>query len=1195
MRQMFALLMLPFLLMAAGGPLIDGNVVPTSTYLYENPSVINLPCGIKLDTRDAKPSLPSNLMIAGEQQGTGTYLVHFDGPIYTHERRALEQQGVIIDGYLPNYTYIVRMEKSALNDVKQVSGVDWVGDYQPGYKICPDFNLSDKAPQKLVVVLYAGTDAEVIRSTVESLGGTMLEWQSSEWSTLVHINLAPEKIPGLVTIPDVKWVEPFRVMYLHNGQAQWVMQTWDDGNRKIWDKGIKGQGQIGSTLDSGIRTSHNFFRDPSKAITDFGDFPTHRKIIAYQKPAVDDPDNPVISFGDENGHGTHTAGSMLGNDVPAGGSSPNIGMAPEAKIFFLDGGGSSGGIIHAVSLEYSLSLPYNGNSAGGARVISNSWGNQTTRAYDASCKEADQTMWNRSDYLVCFSAGNTDQGPYTGSPGNAKDVLCIGACRNGVIANNASAVGSSGPTADGRIRPDVVAPGEGVTSSVNTSDDAEQSYDGTSMSSPIAAGNALLIRQYFTDGWYPSGAPQNGQKFTPSAALLKAMMINSVETDFAAFTVPAGKIGWGRPMLDNVLYFAGDTRKLAVVDFDEGLETGYQFTGKVNVSNSGEPLRITLNWTDYPGVEYASPALVNDLNLEVVSPSGKTYKGNVFASNVSTEGGSFDTKNPVENVFIDSPETGDWKINVKANNVPKGPQPFALVVSGVLNALITSASITSTEVNDDGQANPDGNMDPGENVVLYVSIKNASSIPLTGLQATLSSTSPGITVTDNTAAYGTINADAIAKGDGFKVSIASSATIGSFAEFNLSITSTELSGELGSFELMIGTPRYDYVNHDVGNVKLTVAKQGAVGFLGDEPNDKGDGFRYPKTALSSWLYHASFAAGTSASYINDRFYGDDNNYTNAKDWKVTTDPDGKVTIGRHDYSDQDSKAIFDDSGNPAKKGLKVTQYGYAWKDKEYVFLKYVLENTSSSALNGMYAGIIADFDMGLRSDSNKVGTNQTLNLAYVKQASTDNPHCGVKLLKGTKANVSALENPVYVYQGQDHVWNESNCFKFIKGDISVPTSSGITDWSVAVSAGPFNLAAGSTDTVAFAFIAGDNLADIQANATDAQTVWNGLDFFAVSEDPLRPEPLDLAFSNDLLSGQGSIYFSIPAASRVRLEVYDLSGRYVNTLVNEDLAAGQHKTYWNGKDASGSKIASGVYFIVLNTPAGTVAGKAVILK
>ncbi len=1183
MRKTFLILVLPLLLLAATGPFIDGQVVATATHLYNNPTVIHLPCGIDLDTRNADPELSPQLMLASEQEGIGTYLIQFDGPIYAHERRELERAGVIIEGYLPNYAYIARMDQAGRAKVLTLSGVKWVGDYEPGYKLCPEINYESSVPQKFVLTLYAGIDGEAVRAAVEDLGGEFLEWQATDFQTFVHIMLAPEKLTELVHEPEIKWVEPYRQPYLMNGLAQWVIQTWETDNHRIWDEGLTGEGQIVATLDSGIRTTHNFFRDPSIAITDFGDFVNHRKIIAYQKPAYDP--NGVITFGDESGHGTHTAGSAVGNDGPTGGSSVNDGMAPDARIYFLDGGGGGGGIIHAVSLEYSLSIPYNGNSAGGARIMSNSWGNQTTRNYDKSCMESDQTMWNRPQFLVMFSAGNNPPGTYTGSPANAKNVVAVGGCRNGSAASFFWTGSSVGPSADGRIRPDIVTPGNDVTSSTANSDDSEATWSGTSMAAPIANGNAALIRQYFVDGWYPSGSPSGYHAgFEPSAALIKGMLVNTVETDYAAVDerVPSNRVGWGRPKLDNSLYFPGDDRKLAVVDFDEGLETGYQFLGTIDVDGDGEPLRVTLNWTDYPGQQYASPALVNDLNLEVISPSGKVYRGNNFENNVSTENGDFDTKNPIENVFVDSPETGEWEIRVQANNVPSGPQPFALVVTGELNNLITSASISDVTVNDNGQSNPDGNMDPGEDVTLYVEITNSGSDVLHNVTAALSSSASEVTVTDNSATYGTISAGGVAQGDGFGVTVSASAAIETWVEFELSISSDELSGSLGTIELMIGTPIYDWVSHDVGNLKLTVTKQGAIGYLGNDPNDQGDGFRFPKDDFSSLLYHASLCAGTSAEYMNDRLF-------DGADWEVSADPNGMVIIGRRDVSDQDSRAIYTDAGHDSPQGLRVWQYGYAWSGTDYVILKFVLENTGGSDINGLYAGIVADFDMGANSADDLAGTDQALNLAFMRDSASDNPHVAVQLLDGPKANVSIISNPDYVWDA----WDDDVCYRFLSGALHFDESPNDTDWSITASAGPIDLAAGATDTIGFAMLAGESLSDLKANAGDAEDRWVTL---SVKENnPAAPSVLDMRLSPSFFTGKGAICFSLPAAAHTRIDIFDISGRRVRTLINGNFNSGQHEIYWNGKDHKGHAVSKGVYFVSLTAGDAKIVHKAVIVR
>lgn len=683
------LLLIPAWFIFAETTPVDGQISQIAPVSYEDASIIHLPCGIDID-----PSSPSTSR-AVISDGSCAYLVKFSGPIRNEQRRLLENSGAIIEGYIPNYTYLVRFDKSAAETVSELPGVAWVGTYEPGYKLCPEINLDATAPQEMVVILFSGNDVEAFRPAVEDAGGQLVGGETTRWETTINVTISPELLPVLLEDPRVKWIEPYSLPHIYNGSAQWVIQTMTAANRRIWDKGLKGEGQIINVMDSGVRTTHNFFRDPAVSITAFGDYPSHRKIISYQKTPMTQP-----TFGDDQvvGHGTHTSGSVLGNDEPVGGTSVNIGMAPEAKLYFLDAGSNADPyhLYTGFDLQVTLTPAYNGQ----ARISSHSWGSQTTRDYNSQCRQFDKMMWENPDFLLVAAGGNRDgtsSGDYTGSPGNAKNNISVGATKNGAYAKlPASTVSSQGPTGDGRIRPDVVAPGQGVISSFSTSDAGEVSYDGTSMACPIVAGNAALIRQYLTDGWYPTGAPVTKNKMTPSAALLKAMVINSVETDFYNYFVPDVQIGWGRPKIDNVLWFPEDKRTLWLLDYSDGLETGDQYKKTVMVTDTKDPFRATLVWTDYPGLEYSDPALVNDLNLEVVSPSGKTYKGNNFTNNLSVTGGSYDTRNPVENVFA-ATEAGNWTVKVLANNVPSGPQKFALVVTANLTPGVEESKLQPEE------------------------------------------------------------------------------------------------------------------------------------------------------------------------------------------------------------------------------------------------------------------------------------------------------------------------------------------------------------------------------------------------------------------------------------------------------------------------------------------------------------------
>ncbi len=269
---------------------------------------------------------------------------------------------------------------------------------------------------------------------------------------------------------------------------------------------------------------------------------------------------------------------------------------------------------------------------------------------------------------------------------------------------------SRGPTDDGRIKPDVVAPGSMILSGysglyqegyggdpVNPKNSAYQwdgyglplSTDykwmgGTSMSNPLAAGGAAVVRDYY----------QKAHNLNASAALTKATLINSAvdmldeNNDGASdndFPIPNVHEGWGRV---NVANATDGSHKF--VDQATGLGTNDSTTYTFDVTTS-KSVKVSLAWSDYASTESASKNLVNDLDLKLTSPTGAVYLGNVFVGGWSPTGGSADHTNNLENVYVQTAGTGTWTLEVKGYNVPNGPQPFALVVDGADTALATSS------------------------------------------------------------------------------------------------------------------------------------------------------------------------------------------------------------------------------------------------------------------------------------------------------------------------------------------------------------------------------------------------------------------------------------------------------------------------------------------------------------------------
>ncbi len=307
------------------------------------------------------------------------------------------------------------------------------------------------------------------------------------------------------------------------------------------------------------------------------------------------------------------------------------------------------------------------------RVHSNSWGGGMPGEYDDTAQSADTFVWNHPDFIVCFAAGNggvdanrdgvVDLGSVV-SPGTAKDIITVGATENyrpnishpytyygfgyidlsgfhssfpvkpiasDSVANNKkgmAAFSSRGPTADGRVKPDMVAPGTYVVSTKSTLapianywapasqlgygavyDNYFAADGGTSMATPLTAGAAALVRQYYTD---VQGVGD------PSAALIKATLISGAYNMSPGqygtgryreiHNPPDNSQGWGRVnVMDSITPPA--PAKVRFVDNTAGIIAGQTpLSYGYEIIYTSVPVKVALVWSDYPGTASAVQA-----------------------------------------------------------------------------------------------------------------------------------------------------------------------------------------------------------------------------------------------------------------------------------------------------------------------------------------------------------------------------------------------------------------------------------------------------------------------------------------------------------------------------------------------------------------------------------------------------------
>ncbi|CAI5723619.1 unnamed protein product [Peronospora destructor] len=475
------------------------------------------------------------------------------------------------------------------------------------------------------------------------------------------------------------------------------------------EAGIRGNDVVVGITDTGLYLYHDQFDQDDRGIYSRMVM-SARKVVMYNAWANKADEAETITCG----HGTHVAGLLAGSSFS--GKNADLGIADKARIAFMDIGTQSEICAGKLNCPVSLSTPADASDLlksqmdAGAKIFSFSWGTPGSD-YSSQARDLDAFIYNNPDVLVVVAAGNSGESSITGqrtisSPSGAKNVISVGASLNSAASfteyacfdifneHTVASFSSAGPTTDGRMKPDVVAPGMSLISSQSEApgstreSSATCSLQGTSQATPVVTGLAVLLYEWLRDGWWKDGRKNAANAMsTVPASLLKALIIHSgdslrkrmgilpssgivscaeLSSSSIDVTFPDVYQGYGKPNLTNIVDFtslsrtnSGDDNSSSerppslyfLPNSTENSEPAVAHGGEIVVSFTvarGVDLRATLVWTDPPGSTQATSQLQHDLDLVIRVRNGTQTFGPLTADPSTGR----DLKNNVEMVQV---------------------------------------------------------------------------------------------------------------------------------------------------------------------------------------------------------------------------------------------------------------------------------------------------------------------------------------------------------------------------------------------------------------------------------------------------------------------------------------------------------------------------------------------------------------